>query len=261
ADPNGQDFYIRPFSDRCENVYIGYWVAGFYIYKGILLVGDEFQTLTNYIRIKTQGVFMPLCLFQMTTLIIVWTTSHKVLPAVNDLRSVQFSVFVSVPVIVTGVWASMLWEHQPDVQFCIIALVIITCCCSTLCMVFLPKIIIISKGPDSVLLSRRFHLTQWCSELEKDSDKDRKRNLLELNISGEAELETDEAQAISASLENLRSENLQLTAHINEVKEFERQLMQLDTELEALTRQLNQLCETNSGGMENVIVRGIVHRA
>ncbi|XP_048010204.1 gamma-aminobutyric acid type B receptor subunit 2 isoform X2 [Megalobrama amblycephala] len=221
ADPHGQDFFIQPFSERCENTYMGFWMTAFYVYKGILL---------------------------LSTCFLAWTTRHMNIPAVNDSRGIRFSVFVSVPVIVIGTCASMLWQDQPNVQFCIVTLVIITCCCSTLCMVFLPKIIIIRMGPDPAFLSRRFHLTQWNSELEKESGQDNdERNIMEQDDTGASDFETDMTQNISLSLDNLLSENLHLKQHINE----------LDSELEDLTRQLNEL---SPSVMENVIIRSFVHK-
>uniref|UniRef100_A0A673FW64 Gamma-aminobutyric acid type B receptor subunit 2-like n=1 Tax=Sinocyclocheilus rhinocerous TaxID=307959 RepID=A0A673FW64_9TELE len=171
ADPHGQDFFIQPFTERCENTYMGFWMAAFYVYKGILL---------------------------LSTCFLAWTTCHMNIPAINDSRSIRYSVFVSVPVILIGTCASMLWQNQPNVQFCIVTLVIITCCCSTLCMVFIPKIIIIRMGPDPAFLSRRFHLTQWCT-------------------SGYV---TDMTQNILSSLDILLSENLNLKRHIKEVRSF-----------------------------------------
>uniref|UniRef100_A0A672JTN5 Gamma-aminobutyric acid type B receptor subunit 2-like n=1 Tax=Sinocyclocheilus grahami TaxID=75366 RepID=A0A672JTN5_SINGR len=171
ADPHGQDFFIQPFTERCENTYMGFWMAAFYVYKGILL---------------------------LSTCFLAWTTCHMNIPAINDSRSIRYSVFVSAPVILIGTCASMLWQDQPNVQFCIVTLVIITCCCSTLCMVFIPKIIIIRMGPDPAFLSRRFHLTQWCT----------------------SSYVTDMTQNILSSLDILLSENLNLKRHIKEVRSF-----------------------------------------
>ncbi|RXN31685.1 gamma-aminobutyric acid type B receptor subunit 2 [Labeo rohita] len=201
ADPHGQDFFIQPFSERCENTYMGFWMAAIYVYKGILL---------------------------LSTCFLAWTTRQTNIPAVNDSRSIRFSVFVSVPVILIGTCASMLWQDQPNVQFCIVTLVIITCCCSTLCMVFIPK---------------------WHSELEKKLGQDKdKRNIMEENDPGASGCVTDMAQNIFSSLDNLLSENLHLKRHI----------IELNSELEDLTRQLNEL---SPHVIENVIVRSFVHKA
>ncbi|XP_052475217.1 LOW QUALITY PROTEIN: gamma-aminobutyric acid type B receptor subunit 2 [Carassius gibelio] len=222
ADPHGQDFFIQPFSERCENTYMGFWMTAFYVYKGIIL---------------------------LSTCFLAWITRHMNIPAVNDSRSIRISVFVSVPVILIGTCASMLWQDQPNVQFCIATLVIITCCCSTLCMVFIPKIIIIRMGPDPEFLSRRFHLTQWHGELEKESGLyNDERNIMEQNNTGASVCVTDMTQNVSSSLDIVLSENVHLIWHINE----------LDSELEDLTRQLHEL---SAHVVENVIIRSFVHKA
>uniref|UniRef100_A0A9J7YZD9 G-protein coupled receptors family 3 profile domain-containing protein n=2 Tax=Cyprinus carpio TaxID=7962 RepID=A0A9J7YZD9_CYPCA len=186
---------------------------------------------------------------QLSTCFLAWITRHMNIPAVNDSRSIRFSVFVSVPVILTGTCASMLWQDRPNVQFCIVTLVIITCCCSTLCMVFIPKIIIIRMGPDPAFLSRRFHLTQWHSELEKETGQyNDEMNIMEQNDTGASGCVTDMTQNISSSLDIIQSENLHLIWHINE----------LDSELEDLTRQLHEL---SPHVVENVIIRSFVHKA
>ncbi|XP_051576329.1 gamma-aminobutyric acid type B receptor subunit 2-like [Myxocyprinus asiaticus] len=77
---------------------------------------------------------------RLSTCFLAWTTRHVNIPAVNDIRGIRFSVFVSGPVILIGVCASILSKVQPNVQFSILGLVIITCCTSTLCMVFVPKL-------------------------------------------------------------------------------------------------------------------------
>lgn len=81
------------------------------------------------------------------------------------------------------------------------------------------QIIIIRMGPDPAFLSRRFHLTQWNSELEKESGQDNdERNIMEQDDTGASDFVTDMTQNISLSLETLQSENLHLSQHINEVR-------------------------------------------
>ncbi|XP_073667669.1 gamma-aminobutyric acid type B receptor subunit 2 isoform X2 [Paramisgurnus dabryanus] len=217
-DPQGRDFSIQPFSEHCENAYMGFWLAAFYAYKGILLLSTCFLT---------------------------WTTRHAKVPAVSDSRGIRISVFVSGPVILTGICASMLFQDQPNVKFCIVALVIITCCSSTLCLVFVPKIIIIRMGPAS--LSRRFHLTQWHSEIEQINEPHCKEKEATKN-SGTFDCATDIKQNISSTIDILLSDNLQLQQHMNK----------LDSELEYLTRQLNELSPHH---LEDLIIRSSVHKA
>lgn len=74
-------------------------------------------------------------------------------------------------------------------------------------------------GPDPAFLSRRFHLTQWNSELEKESGQDNdERNIMEQDDTGASDFVTDMTQNISLSLDTFQSENLHLSQHINEVR-------------------------------------------
>lgn len=83
------------------------------------------------------------------------------------------------------------------------------------------QIIIIRMGTDPAFLSRRFHLIQWHSELEKKLGQDKdKRNIMEENDPGASGCVTDMAQNIFSSLDNLLSENLHLKRHIIEVRSF-----------------------------------------
>ncbi|XP_052003358.1 gamma-aminobutyric acid type B receptor subunit 2 [Xyrauchen texanus] len=216
ADHHGRDFSIQPFSERCANTYMGYWMAAFCIYKGILL---------------------------LITCFLAWTTRNVNIPAVNDSRGIRFSLFVSCPVILMGTYASILTQDQPNVQFSIVGLVIITSCSSTLCMVFVPKIIIIRMGPAS--LSRRFHLTQW-HEIEKESEREsEENNTVEQKDSGAYDYEADIMENISSIHVILRLDN----------QHFKLRITELDSELEALTRQLNE-----PNPMENIFVGSSVHK-
>lgn len=77
-------------------------------------------------------------------------------------------------------------------------------------------------GPDHAFLSRRFHLTQWHSELQKESEQDSDvRNIMEQDDTGASDFVTDVTQNISLSLDILLSENLNLRRHINEVRSFQ----------------------------------------
>ncbi|KAI7806353.1 putative gamma-aminobutyric acid type B receptor subunit 2-like [Triplophysa rosa] len=188
-------FSIQPFSEHCENTYMGFWIAAFYSFKGILL---------------------------LSTCFLAWTTCHVNAPSVNDIRGIQISVFVSGPVILIGTYAPMLFQDQPNVQFCIIALVIITCCLSTLCMLFVPKILIIGIGPTS--FSRR-HFTQWDREIEPEREEHCK--------------EEDCMKQRNSGACNPR-------------------YCALDSELEYLTRRLN---ESMPNLLENPVVRISAHKA
>lgn len=183
---------------------------------------------------------------QLSTCFLAWTTCNVNAPSVNDIRGIRISVFVSGPVILIGTYAPMLFQDQPNVQFCIIALVIITCCMSTLCMLFVPKvwdvlrpvclsicphvyvltsiylsnligqILIIGMGPTS--FSRR-QLAQWDREIKpereehcKEEDDMKQRN------SGASDYVTDIKHNIFATLDIVLSDNLRLRRRITKVR-------------------------------------------
>lgn len=76
-------------------------------------------------------------------------------------------------------------------------------------------------GPDPAFLSRRFHLTQWHSELEKESGQvSDERNIMEQDDTGASDFVTDMTQNISLSLDILLTENLHLRQRTNEVRSF-----------------------------------------
>lgn len=75
--------------------------------------------------------------------------------------------------------------------------------------------------PDTAFLSRRFHVTQWCGELEKETGQDNgKRSIMEQSNPGASGYVTDMTQNIWPSLNILLSENLNLKRHIKEVRSF-----------------------------------------
>lgn len=87
--------------------------------------------------------------------------------------------------------------------------------------IYILQIIIIRMGPDPAFLSRRFHLTQWHSELQKERGQDNDvRNIMEQDDTA-SDFVTDVTQNISLSLDILLSENLNLRRHINEVRSFQ----------------------------------------
>lgn len=188
--------------------------------------------------------------FQLSTCFLAWTTWHVNVPSVNDIRGIRFSVFVSVLVIFTGLYASMLFQDQPNVQFCIVALVIVTCSLSTLCMLFVPKvwglrsvclsvslcifmsmylsmylsnligqILIIRMGPTS--LPKGFHLTQWHKEIEPENNQHcREKDFMKQRNTGASGYVTDIKQNISATMDILLSDNQRLQRRVTKVRTF-----------------------------------------
>ncbi|XP_008563462.1 PREDICTED: gamma-aminobutyric acid type B receptor subunit 2-like, partial [Galeopterus variegatus] len=68
-----------------------------------------------------------------------WETRNVSIPALNDSKYIGMSVYNVGIMCIIGAAVSFLTRDQPNVQFCIVALVIIFCSTITLCLVFVPK--------------------------------------------------------------------------------------------------------------------------
>lgn len=83
----------------------------------------------------------PLCSrFQLFGCFLAWETRNVSIPALNDSKYIGMSVYNVGIMCIIGAAVSFLTRDQPNVQFCIVALVIIFCSTITLCLVFVPKV-------------------------------------------------------------------------------------------------------------------------
>ncbi|KAI2553319.1 gamma-aminobutyric acid type B receptor subunit 2, partial [Homo sapiens] len=89
-----------------------------------------------------------------------WETRNVSIPALNDSKYIGMSVYNVGIMCIIGAAVSFLTRDQPNVQFCIVALVIIFCSTITLCLVFVPKLITLRTNPDAATQNRRFQFTQ-----------------------------------------------------------------------------------------------------
>ncbi|XP_069814252.1 gamma-aminobutyric acid type B receptor subunit 2 isoform X2 [Dendropsophus ebraccatus] len=112
-DPAGRDIAILPFLEHCENTHMTIWLGIVYAYKGLLMLF---------------GCFLA------------WETRNVSIPALNDSKYIGMSVYNVGIMCIIGAAVSFLTKDQPNVQFCIVALVIIFCSTITLCLVFVPKL-------------------------------------------------------------------------------------------------------------------------
>uniref|UniRef100_A0A452Q959 G-protein coupled receptors family 3 profile domain-containing protein n=1 Tax=Ursus americanus TaxID=9643 RepID=A0A452Q959_URSAM len=112
-DPAGRDISIRPLLEHCENTHMTIWLGIVYAYKGLLMLF---------------GCFLA------------WETRNVSIPALNDSKYIGMSVYNVGIMCIIGAAVSFLTRDQPNVQFCIVALVIIFCSTITLCLVFVPKV-------------------------------------------------------------------------------------------------------------------------
>lgn len=78
--------------------------------------------------------------WQLFGCFLAWETRNVSIPALNDSKYIGMSVYNVGIMCIIGAAVSFLTRDQPNVQFCIVALVIIFCSTITLCLVFVPKV-------------------------------------------------------------------------------------------------------------------------
>uniref|UniRef100_A0A672SU29 Gamma-aminobutyric acid type B receptor subunit 2 n=1 Tax=Sinocyclocheilus grahami TaxID=75366 RepID=A0A672SU29_SINGR len=174
ADPQGRDIAIRPFLEHCENTHMTIWLGIVYAYKGLLMLF---------------GCFLA------------WETRNVSIPALNDSKYIGMSVYNVGIMCIIGAAVSFLTRDQPNVQFCIVALVIIFCSTITLCLVFVPKFVTMQTNPDAATQNRRLKLTQN----QKKEDSKTSTSVTSVN------------QANTSRLDGLQSDNHRLRMRITEV--------------------------------------------
>uniref|UniRef100_A0A8C6X1J6 Gamma-aminobutyric acid type B receptor subunit 2 n=2 Tax=Elapidae TaxID=8602 RepID=A0A8C6X1J6_NAJNA len=189
-DPAGRDISILPILEHCENTHMTIWLGIVYAYKGLLMLF---------------GCFLA------------WETRNVSIPALNDSKYIGMSVYNVGIMCIIGAAVSFLTRDQPNVQFCIVALVIIFCSTITLCLVFVPKLITLRTNPDAATRNRGLQFTQN----QKKDDSKTSTSVTSVN------------QASTSRLEGLQSENHQLRMKITE----------LDKALEEVTMQLQDTPE------------------
>uniref|UniRef100_A0AAV2K3S8 G-protein coupled receptors family 3 profile domain-containing protein n=1 Tax=Knipowitschia caucasica TaxID=637954 RepID=A0AAV2K3S8_KNICA len=189
-DPHGRDISIRPFLEHCENTHMTIWLGIVYAYKGLLMLF---------------GCFLA------------WETRNVSIPALNDSKYIGMSVYNVGIMCIIGAAVSFLTRDQPNVQFCIVALVIIFCSTITLCLVFVPKLITMRTNPDAATQNRRLKFTQN----QKKDDSKTSTSVTSVN------------QANTSRLDGLQTDNHRLRMRITE----------LDKELEEVTMQLQDTPE------------------
>ncbi|XP_064409264.1 gamma-aminobutyric acid type B receptor subunit 2 [Latimeria chalumnae] len=192
-DPAGRDISILPFLEHCENTNMTIWLGIVYAYKGLLMLF---------------GCFLA------------WETRNVSIPALNDSKYIGMSVYNVGIMCIIGAAVSFLTRDQPNVQFCIVALVIIFCSTITLCLVFVPKLITLRTNPDAATQNRRLQFTHN----QKKEDSKTSTSVTSVN------------QANTSRLEGLQSDNHRLRMRITE----------LDKELEEVTMQLQDTPEKNT---------------
>ncbi|KAM9404563.1 gamma-aminobutyric acid type B receptor subunit 2-like isoform 2-T2 [Salvelinus alpinus] len=191
TDPGGEDVNTRHFLDHCESTNMTKWLAIVYGYKGLLMF---------------LGCFLAL------------RTRHAHIHLLDDSKYTRLSMYHVTIMSIIGASGCFLTQYNPNVQL-FMALVVISCCTCTLCLVFLPKLVKIRDNPNQV------DPTSWlqCDLNKEDSETSSSSSSLNQG----------------RSLESLRTENQQLRRRITEIgDQLEDVAMQvLEEELSPPSRQ------------------------
>uniref|UniRef100_UPI00358F6F03 gamma-aminobutyric acid type B receptor subunit 2 n=1 Tax=Myxine glutinosa TaxID=7769 RepID=UPI00358F6F03 len=197
-DPAGRDLAIRPVLEHCQSENMTIWLGIIYAYKGLLMVF---------------GCFLA------------WETRNVSIPALNDSKYIGMSVYNVGIMCIIGAAVSILTRDQPNVQYCVVALVTIFSSTITLCLVFVPKLITLRTNADAATQNRRFRFTQ---------NQKREGARTPPSISSVNHTSTTRC-------DGLQAENHRLRMRITE----------LDSELEQLTMQLQGSPEKASSSRSN----------
>lgn len=92
-------------------------------------------------------------LLQLFGCFLAWETRNVSIPALNDSKYIGMSVYNVGIMCIIGAAVSFLTRDQPNVQFCIVALVIIFCSTITLCLVFVPKVAVMAAAAAAGLVT------------------------------------------------------------------------------------------------------------
>ncbi|XP_032683094.1 gamma-aminobutyric acid type B receptor subunit 2 isoform X2 [Odontomachus brunneus] len=111
--PSSDDIIIVPENEYCQSNQMNIYLGCIYAYKGLLMIFGAF---------------------------LAWETRHVSIPALNDSKYVGMSVYNVVIMCVTGAAISFVLTDKQDAMFIMLAVFIIFCSTTTLCLVFIPKV-------------------------------------------------------------------------------------------------------------------------
>lgn len=118
-DPENEDVLIVPELEHCQSQQMTIFLSIIYVYKGLLMAF---------------GCFLA------------WETRRVSIPALNDSKYIGLSVYNVVIMCVIGASLTFVLRDQQDASFVIISIFIIFCSTTTLCLVFVPKVRMVSCG-------------------------------------------------------------------------------------------------------------------
>uniref|UniRef100_T1JBF7 Gamma-aminobutyric acid type B receptor subunit 2 n=1 Tax=Strigamia maritima TaxID=126957 RepID=T1JBF7_STRMM len=120
ASNTDEDLYLVPVMEYCKSDRMTIFLGCIYAYKGLLMVF---------------GCFLA------------WETRRVSIPALNDSKYIGMSVYNVVIMCVIGAAISFILSDQQNASFIIISVFIIFCTTTTLCLVFVPKLIELKRNP------------------------------------------------------------------------------------------------------------------
>ncbi|GAB6025070.1 Metabotropic GABA-B receptor subtype 2, isoform C [Chamberlinius hualienensis] len=118
--PSNEDLLIIPQLEYCKSDKMTAFMVAVYAYKGLLMV---------------IGCFLA------------WETRHVSIPALNDSKYIGMSVYNVVIMCVMGAAVSHLMSDQQNAAFILISAFILFCSTTTLCLVFVPKLVELKRSP------------------------------------------------------------------------------------------------------------------
>ncbi|XP_076353414.1 gamma-aminobutyric acid type B receptor subunit 2-like isoform X2 [Tachypleus tridentatus] len=117
-----EDSVVIPELEFCKSQNMTVFLGSIYAYKGLLMAF---------------GCFLA------------WETRHVSIPALNDSKYIGMSVYNVVIMCVIGAAISFVLREQQDAAFIIISIFIIFCSTTTLCLVFVPKLVELKRNPNA----------------------------------------------------------------------------------------------------------------
>ncbi|KAH7935977.1 hypothetical protein HPB52_016082 [Rhipicephalus sanguineus] len=122
ASQGNEDVSVIPEMEFCQSHKMTIFLGSIYAYKGLLMAF---------------GCFLA------------WETRHVSIPALNDSKYVGMSVYNVVIMCTIGAAISFVLRDQQDAAFIIISVFIIFCSTTTLCLVFVPKLVELRRNPQA----------------------------------------------------------------------------------------------------------------
>jgi gamma-aminobutyric acid type B receptor len=119
-----EDVVVVRENEYCKSDKMTIFIGIIYAYKGLLLIFGAF---------------------------LAWETRHVSIPALNDSKHVGLSVYNVMIMCVMGVAIALVLSDRKDATFVLISVFIIFCSSSTLCLVFVPKLVEMKRNPSGVV--------------------------------------------------------------------------------------------------------------